>query len=79
MNIHHMGGWYAVIGCKNNNANEGCNSCASLLAGLLLQLLVVSCNNFYLVLLQVLLHVLFYLYIGALKVTYPVFSEVECA
>jgi len=23
-------GWYAVIGCKKNNANEVCNSCASL-------------------------------------------------
>jgi len=32
---------YAVIGCKKNNANEGCNSCASF-AGLSLQLLVVA-------------------------------------
>jgi len=41
MNIHRLGGRYAIIGCKKNNANEGCNSCASL-AGLLLQLLVVA-------------------------------------
>jgi len=35
-------GRYAVIGCKlKENANDGCNSCASL-AGLLLQLLVVA-------------------------------------
>jgi len=39
--IHRLGARYAVIGCKKNNANEGCNSCASL-AGLLLQLLVVA-------------------------------------
>jgi len=45
MNIHRLDGRYAVIGCKKNNGNEGCNSCASL-AGLLLQLLVVYCKNF---------------------------------
>jgi len=29
-------GWYAIIGCKlKQNANEGCNSCASV-AGLVL-------------------------------------------
>jgi len=39
--LHRLGGRYAVIGCKKNNANEGCNNCASL-AGLLLQLLVVA-------------------------------------
>jgi len=38
LNIHRLSGRYAVIGCKKNNANEGCNS----LAGLLLQLLVVA-------------------------------------
>jgi len=41
MNIHRLDGWYTIIGCKKNNANEVCNSCASL-AGLLLQLLVVA-------------------------------------
>jgi len=35
-------GLYAVIGCKKNNANEGCNSCASLAGLVLLQLLVVA-------------------------------------
>jgi len=39
--VHRLDGRYAVIGCKKNNANEGCSSCASL-AGLLLQLLVVA-------------------------------------
>jgi len=34
-------GRYAVIGCKNNYANEGCKSFASL-AGHLLQVLVVA-------------------------------------
>jgi len=52
--IHRLAMVFAVIGCKINNANEGCNSCASL-AGLLLQLLVVAA------IILVLLHVLFYL------------------
>jgi len=38
---NRLGGRNALIGCKKNNANEGCNSCASL-AGLLLHLLVVA-------------------------------------
>ena len=39
--IHRLDVRDAVIGCKKINANEGCNSCASL-AELLLQLLAVA-------------------------------------
>ena len=43
MNIHRLGGQYAVIGCKKNNANDrGMQQCCASLAGLLLQLLVVA-------------------------------------
>jgi len=42
MNIHRLDGRCVVIGCKKNNANESCNSCASLAGIISLQLLVVA-------------------------------------